>query len=88
VRQGRGSQDEERRRDVAHLERRRGDEQRAEPALHHGPDLQPDGLSLASLAAWQMADRVDDRDRGQEAGDDREQDRRPDGEQGDQRQRE
>ena len=79
------AEDHQRRGEVPQLEGSRGREEAAEPTVHERPDAQADRLVVAHGERGGVADRVDDRERGEQAGDDREQDRRAHADQPDER---
>ena len=69
------AEDHQRRGEVAQLERRGRGEQSSEPAVQQRADADADRLVLADGELRGVADGVDDRQSGEQPGDDREQDR-------------
>lgn len=81
-------QDQQRRSDIADLERGEAGHGPPELPAQNGTNLKPQFPALAGGGQLRLPDRVDDRERGEQAGDDRDQDRGPNVEGGDQPERE
>jgi hypothetical protein len=81
-------QDQQRRRRVPELESRDGGEHSAQPASQHRPDAQAEGLALTDLRRRGGPDRCQHREGGEQARDDRGEDRRANVERGDEAERE
>ena len=77
-------QDQQRGSAVPDLKRGDADHQSSQPAVQHGPDLDPDRLMVALLGRRGMPDRIDDRHRRQQPRDHREEDSGPDAHHSDQ----